>query len=206
MIATPRIELFVLTNLSGVFLALGLYQLYRQLFVEAGRRYEEGLVKTIQMAIGVPALIALALLLADTDLLNKFAIPLNREVLASGIIILNASALIVLWSHRVLGRHWSGDLETKEGHRVIRTGPYRWIRHPQYSSYFLISLGMFLMTGNWLVSALVLSYFSAVAARSWKEEEMLLDRLGRSYAFYCARTGRFLPKMTLGRPRVRDQA
>jgi protein-S-isoprenylcysteine O-methyltransferase Ste14 len=195
MIATPKIEMLVLMNLSGIFVSLGLFQLYRQLFLAEGWRYEEGIIKIVQISIGVPALVALTLLLTDFDALNRFAIPLDDELRACGISIINAAALAVLWSHRVLGHHWSGDLETKIDHQVVRSGPYRWIRHPLYSSYFVISLGLFLATGNWLVGAFVLSYFAAVAARSWKEEEMLLNRLGRSYAVYQSRTGRFFPKV-----------
>jgi protein-S-isoprenylcysteine O-methyltransferase Ste14 len=197
MIATPIVETFVLANLLAIFLSLGLYQLYRQIFADNGCRYEEGTIKTIQYAIGLPALVSLVLLLTDTEWLNRYSFPMNHEFLVSGVLILNTAALITLWSHRILGDHWSGDLETKVDHQVVRSGPYRWIRHPLYSSYLFIAVGMFLTTGNWLVGALVFSYFVAVAARSWKEEEMLLDRLGRNYAVYQSRTGRFLPKLIL---------
>jgi protein-S-isoprenylcysteine O-methyltransferase Ste14 len=199
MITTPNAELLVLANLSGVFLSLGLYQLYRQIFVARGWRYDEGTIKLVQHAIGIPALALLGSLLADFETLNRFAVAINAEVMALGLIILNVAALFAFWSHHALGQHWSGDLETKTGHELVHSGPYRWIRHPQYSSYILISLGLFFATGNWLVSALVLSYFVAVAMRSWKEEEMLLNRLGEEYALYQNRTGRFLPKVAFGR-------
>lgn len=187
--------MLVLTNLSVIFISLGFYQLYRQLFTSNGWRYKEGFIKILQYALGLPALVSLVLLLADFDELDGYSIPLSEEILVSGLVILNAAALITLWAHRKLGDHWSGDLETKPDHQVVHSGPYRWIRHPQYSSYLFITLGLFLTTGNWLVSALVFLYFSAVAARSWKEEKMLLERLGSKYALYRSRTGRFLPKV-----------
>lgn len=202
MIATPFVETLVLTNLLLIFLPLGIYQLYRQLISSDGRRYDEGTIKTLQYALGLPALVSLVLLLADDDALNRYSFLVNYKYLASGLLILNAAALITIWSHRILGNHWSGDLETKADHRVVHSGPYRWIRHPLYSSYLFIAVGLLLTTGNWLVSGLVFSYFSAVAARSWKEEEMLSARLGEDYAEYRRRTGRFLPKVILPRSRI----
>jgi protein-S-isoprenylcysteine O-methyltransferase Ste14 len=202
MIAPPIVEVLVLTNLLVIFLSLGIYQLYRQLFTSNGWRYEEGYIKALQYVLGLPALVSLVLLLADFDELDWYSISLDVEFLACGLVILNAAALTTLWSHRSLGNYWSGDLETKPDHQVVHSGPYRWIRHPQYSSYLFLTFGLFLTTGNWLVSALVFLYFSAVAARSWKEEAMLLDRLGRNYALYRSRTGRFLPKILLSRTRV----
>ena len=203
MTATPIVETLVLANLSVIFLSLGFYQLYRQSFADNRCRYKEGTIKTLQYAFALPALVLLVLLLTDTEWLNRYSFPMNHKFLASGLLILNMAALVTLWSHRILGDHWSGDLETKVDHQVVRSGPYRWIRHPLYSSYLFIAVGLFLTTGNWLVGALVFLYFLAVAARSWKEEEMLLDRLGRNYAVYSNRTGRFLPKLILRRSRAR---
>jgi protein-S-isoprenylcysteine O-methyltransferase Ste14 len=199
VVALPIVETLVLTNLSIIFVSLGLYQLYRQLFTSTGRRYDEGLIKTLQIVLGLPALVALVLLLADFDGLDGFSIPLNEEILALGFVLLNTAAVISLWVHLKLGEHWSGDLETQLGHQLVKSGPYRWVRHPLYSSYLGITLGMFLTTGNWLVSGFTFLYFSAVAARSWKEENMLLERLGHNYAQYRNRTGRFLPRLLLSR-------
>lgn len=195
MVAFPIVETLVLTNLCIIFISLGLYQLYCQLFTRAGWHYEEGLIKTLQIVLGLPALVSLILLLADFDGLDGFSVPMDNTILAFGLVLLNMAAVISLWTHLQLGKHWSGDLETRLGHRLVNAGPYRWVRHPLYSSYFGITLGMFLTTGNWLVSGFAFLYFSAVAGRSWKEEEMLLERLGHNYVLYRSRTGRFLPKL-----------
>jgi protein-S-isoprenylcysteine O-methyltransferase Ste14 len=195
VLAPEIVEMLVLTNFSVIFISLGFYQLYRQLFTSDGWRYEEGFIKIVQYVLGLPALVSLVLLLVDFDELDVYSIPLKDEVLVSGLVILNTAALIAVWAHRRLGNYWSGDLATKPDHQVVHSGPYRWVRHPQYTSYLFIAAGLFLTTGNWLVSALVFSYFCAVAARSWKEEKMLLERLGSNYALYRNYTGRFLPKI-----------
>jgi len=61
---------------------------------------------------------------------------------------------MVWWTHRTLGRHWSGILELRENHRLISSGPYRYIRHPMYTGFFMMPVGMALVTANLLVALL----------------------------------------------------
>jgi hypothetical protein len=72
VIAPAIVEMLVLTNLSVIFISLGFYQLYRQLFTSNGWRYKEGFIKILQYALGLPALVSLVLLLADFDELDGY--------------------------------------------------------------------------------------------------------------------------------------
>jgi protein-S-isoprenylcysteine O-methyltransferase Ste14 len=38
-----------------------------------------------------------------------------------------------VWARLVLGRNWSGRIAINVGQQLVRTGPYRWIRHPIYT-------------------------------------------------------------------------
>ncbi len=40
-----------------------------------------------------------------------------------------------------LGGNWSGAVTVKVGHQLVRTGPYRWVRHPIYTGLILALLG-----------------------------------------------------------------
>jgi len=102
---------------------------------------------------------------------------------------------MIVWCHISLGRFWSNDLGIRSDHQLVKTGLYRWVRHPLYTSFLVLTLGMFLLTGDWLITASVLAYFSAVAARTWKEEEMLVQHFGSEYVLYRSQTGRFLPRI-----------
>src|SRR5260370_28907421 len=44
---------------------------------------------------------------------------------------------------RQLGKHWRYQAALSEDHELIQTGPYRWLRHPIYTSM----LGMLMATG-----------------------------------------------------------
>jgi protein-S-isoprenylcysteine O-methyltransferase Ste14 len=180
-------------NMLLVLASLGLVQLYLERTTEKRNRYPEGVVRHLQYVLGVPALVNLVLFSLDPDIWTNVFVPVSRYLEVVGGVVFNVAALTILWAHLALRRSWSAELETRPDHRLVETGPYRWIRHPLYSSYLLVTGGLFLMTGNWLVGGSMFAYFLAVAARAWKEEEMLLDRLGHTYLAYMTRTNRFLP-------------
>jgi protein-S-isoprenylcysteine O-methyltransferase Ste14 len=150
--------------------------------------------KLLQLVTGMPALFVLAVFLFDPDLPSAELLSMSAGIDIAGFALFNLAAFLVLWSHVSLGDCWSGDLETKSDHRVVDTGPYQFVRHPLYSSYVLLAAGLFLLSDNWWVGLSLLAYFAAVASRTWKEEEMMVARLGPAYLAYQRQTGRFLPR------------
>jgi len=106
--------------------------------------------------------------------------------------------LIGLWllqrSHADLGRHWSMTLELRENHALVTSGVYRQLRHPMYSSMFLISIGQWLITPNWLAGPASLVVFALLfALRVGKEEAMMVEQFGEQYEDYARRTKRLVP-------------
>jgi len=82
--------------------------------------------------------------------------------------------------------------EPKPDTRLITCGPYRFIRHPMYTSLLLIMLGITLyrrQPGNFLGLGLVVLAVSGKAVR----EEALLGRQFPAYDAYCRKTWRFIP-------------
>lgn len=87
---------------------------------------------------------------------------------------------------------FSGQLVT--GLRT--TGPYRWIRHPFYTSYMLGWLGGTLATGCWwLIISLVIMGFIYVKAAKEEETQWLNSPQSSQYLQYKNNTGMFLPKI-----------
>jgi protein-S-isoprenylcysteine O-methyltransferase Ste14 len=65
-----------------------------------------------------------------------------------GIAITAAGLLFAIWARAYLGGNWSGTVTVKVGHQLIRTGPYRWVRHPIYSGMILAMIGTALSLGQ----------------------------------------------------------
>ena len=106
-----------------------------------------------------------------------------------------AIALPVLWrAHADLGQYWSESLQLRQGHQLITSGIYRYIRHPMYAFGWLFGSAQALLLQNWIAgpSGLVsfgLLYFSRVP----REEHMMFDQFGDEYRSYMKRTGRVIP-------------
>jgi protein-S-isoprenylcysteine O-methyltransferase Ste14 len=89
-----------------------------------------------------------------------------------------------------LARHFSTAASAAQ---VITDGPYRWVRHPRYTSMLLLALSMPLVFGSnfgWLAFALVVM---AVQHRIVREEPHLRQMFGPPYDDYASRTARLVP-------------
>lgn len=98
--------------------------------------------------------------------------------------------------HRTLGRNFSGTLHLLADHQLVVAGPYRYVRHPMYTTFYLILIGIALLSANWLIGGGVLLGLTLVMLTRVKhEEQVMTSRFGQAYIHYMARTGRFLPRL-----------
>jgi protein-S-isoprenylcysteine O-methyltransferase Ste14 len=107
-----------------------------------------------------------------------------------------ATVCAALWlfrrSHVDLGRNWSISLEVREQHALVKAGVYRLIRHPMYSSFFL--LAQMLLLSNWLAGASgLLGVGILYAFRVRQEERMMFEYFGNDYLDYMTKTKRLIP-------------
>jgi protein-S-isoprenylcysteine O-methyltransferase Ste14 len=114
-------------------------------------------------------------------------------VLASVVLIV-LGAGFRLWSIVTLGRYFRAVVHIQEDHHVVRSGPYRVLRHPSYTGLLVALLGVALIFGNYL-SAVVffLLVLAGVLYRIRVEEKVLLTGLGDDYAVYMRETSRLVP-------------
>ena len=106
--------------------------------------------------------------------------------------------LSALWlfrrSHHDLGKNWSVTLKVREQHELIRHGVYRWVRHPMYSSFFLLGVAQLLLIPNWFAGAAgLLGATLLFVFRAFREERMMIDIFGDEYRSYMAETKRIIP-------------
>jgi protein-S-isoprenylcysteine O-methyltransferase Ste14 len=82
----------------------------------------------------------------------------------------------------------------REQHALITTGVYRLVRHPMYTSFFLLGLAQLLLLPNWLAGASGLAgALILFAFRVAREERMMLETFGDEYRYYIGRTKRIIP-------------
>ncbi len=112
-----------------------------------------------------------------------------------GVVICIAMVLGITWVGIHLGRQVSGTLEIKEDHKLVTSGPYKYIRHPMYLVYFIFNLGLFLICLNIILFIIILLGLIVVASRMRVEEEMMIEQFGNQYRDYMKQTGRLFPKL-----------
>jgi len=111
-----------------------------------------------------------------------------------GLVLVVAGIAFSLWAIATLGRHYDLELEIHRDHELVRTGPYRFVRHPVYTGLGLHFAGACLATGNLLLIAgtLLLTY-PALYLRAKTEERLLRERFGATYDDYARRVGMLVP-------------
>ena len=111
-----------------------------------------------------------------------------------GLLPLGGALWLFRRSHADLGRNWSITLQVREQHVLVKTGVYRLIRHPMYTSFFLLGFAQMLLLPNWLAGLSGVAGAGILFAfRVLREERMMLESFGEEYRAYMTQTKRIVP-------------
>lgn len=125
-------------------------------------------------------------------------------LIAPALALLGAATALRLWVIRTLGAGWNARATVPAGLAVVESGPYRWVRHPNYVAV-AVEMAALPLAGSAPISVTALSAANAlILAPRIREEERLLAAI----AGYNARMSgkpRFVPRV-LRRRRVAPQA
>jgi protein-S-isoprenylcysteine O-methyltransferase len=115
-----------------------------------------------------------------------------RDSIALALIV---GGLALRWTSVViLGRFFTVNVAIQNGHTLVDTGPYKFLRHPSYTGLLLAFTGLGVSFGSWLsIGVLVVPITLALLHRIRLEEAVLRRGLGDAYTDYCARTKRLIP-------------
>ena len=102
--------------------------------------------------------------------------------------------LILRWYSIIyLGQIFTVNVTIAADHRVIDTGPYRFVRHPSYSGSLLEFLGFGIIFGNWLSLVLLVLPVGLAFAAASRSRAGAGGALGEAYLRYIARAERLIP-------------
>jgi protein-S-isoprenylcysteine O-methyltransferase Ste14 len=111
-----------------------------------------------------------------------------------GAVLLVCGIAVRVWAIQTLGKHFTATVTLTNDHQLVRTGPYRWVRHPSYLGAFMAIVGapIFLNAG-WATLIAVVSMTIAYYLRIGVEEQMLSSYFGEQYLDYKKHTKRIIP-------------
>ena len=142
------------------------------------------------------ALAGLVLYVVNPEWMAWAALPLPDWLRILGVLIAIAGFALLQWSHRALGQNWSDHPRITQSQTLTVSGPYRWIRHPIYTSFLVILGSPLLITANWLIGLTWITVTVIdIRSRIDFEEAKLRARFGENYEFYEQSTGSLVPRL-----------
>jgi protein-S-isoprenylcysteine O-methyltransferase Ste14 len=160
------------------------YWLISALWVRRTKVAESPVPRMLHFLIGSFAILILAFHDYFPGSVDRQLWPRNEFTFWTGAAVLFAGLGFAVWARIHLGQFWSGAITLKEGHRLIRSGPYQFVRNPIYTGILTGVAGTAIAIGK--ISGLV-ALAIIFAVYSWKirrEERLLSGEFGEEYAAY----------------------
>jgi protein-S-isoprenylcysteine O-methyltransferase Ste14 len=126
-----------------------------------------------------------------------------RHAPAAWRLILSAVLFIIAagtsWTASIaLGRYLRVDAALDTEHELIRSGPYRLVRNPVYTSMLCVHLATaLLITPLWLFVLALAVFLAGTTIRIRAEEKLLAARFGEQFAAYRRSVSRLVPFVRL---------
>jgi protein-S-isoprenylcysteine O-methyltransferase Ste14 len=114
-------------------------------------------------------------------------------LVALGWLLVGAGTALFLWALRVFFLARTGIMLQKPATALMREGPYRWSRNPQYVAFVAMYVGAALVTNTVWPLLLLAPVLAVVITAVIRREERYLQRtFGPAYEEYCRDVGRWL--------------
>jgi protein-S-isoprenylcysteine O-methyltransferase Ste14 len=121
-------------------------------------------------------------------------LPRDPWIQITGLLPVLFGAALFIWARRVLGKFYSGHVSIIDDQPLVQHGPYRFLRHPAYAGYLLITFGLALGYSSLIAFVAILIFLlPAVLYRIRVEEKLLADHFGVVFTDYASRTKRLFP-------------
>jgi len=151
----------------------------------------------VEMKVSAAAMFAFpAVLVASTLLpgLRWFRPVVQAPALTTVAAVLFAGGLVLQHAAmRTLGRAFRIGIDPTSQEALVRTGPYRHLRHPIFAAFIAYYVAAWLLQPNLLFGIVSPLAMLRIYYQATLEERMLLSRHGAAYAAYARTTSRFIP-------------
>jgi protein-S-isoprenylcysteine O-methyltransferase Ste14 len=154
-----------------------------------------------RLATIIPMVLAFELLFSDLPrigLLRLRFLPADGWIAWLGFVVTSLGVAIAIWARYCIGQYWSARVTLKEGHRLIRSGPHQFVRHPIYTGMLVGAIGRALTIGDWRGILAVVLVLAAHWRKARREESLLTAEFGEEYAAYRRSTGFLFPRLSPG--------
>jgi len=144
----------------------------------------------------LPIMLAAVLLVTDWTPwpeLQREVLPYRTAWYWIGLALTAGGLAFTVWARVYLGTNWSGSVQVKTDHALVRSGPYQWVRHPIYTGLLAAFFGSGLAMNQWLG---VLAFVIVLAGLWYKlglEERWMIETFGDAYRDYRNHSKALIP-------------
>jgi protein-S-isoprenylcysteine O-methyltransferase Ste14 len=147
----------------------------------------------------IPIAVAFALLLRSDvgyGRLGQRFVPETEALNLLGLVLAGAGVAFAMWARWHLGGNWSAIVSIREEHELIRTGPYRAVRHPIYTGMLLAVAGTVLIVGEFRALMAFAIVWASFYLKARKEKYWLAHEFRERFEDHTKRTGMFFPRFS----------
>jgi len=108
------------------------------------------------------------------------------------IVLQLAAVALMVWARLTFGRRSFHATASPTRGGIVRTGPYRWLRHPIYTAATLFGWACWLGHPSWFSASMAGLMTAGAVLRMFVEESLLVARYPE-YADYARTTRRMVP-------------
>ena len=119
---------------------------------------------------------------------------LSLSTLITGVALYFFGLFLRIWAIKTLGKFFTFEIGIRPSHSILKTGPYKILRHPSYTGYLMMAAGFGLSLHSFI--AFIILFFPALSfllIRIYQEEKMLVTHFGKSYAEYQKESYKLIP-------------
>ena len=144
--------------------------------------------------IFLPFLVVLAFRENQLFIVSSFPFWNNVQVSLTGILLIVLGGIVTATGRAQLSRFGSAIIHMEDGHALITTGIYQYIRHPIYAGGLLEIIGIYMSFRSLLTLITVtILYFLIMRHRINYEEELLIEEFDDQYRDYMKQTKKMIP-------------
>jgi protein-S-isoprenylcysteine O-methyltransferase Ste14 len=153
-----------------------------------------------------PFIVIAAILYVAVGVLLWKPIPLNLSVtlrylaLGIGSMFYFLGIGLYIWGYLSLGTMFavssSYAASLYAGHRLVQSGPYRFVRHPMYLGVIFAAVGAFIIFRTWAM-AIYMPTSLFITLRAKREEHLLAQEFGEEWDTYVRKVPGWFPRIKL---------
>jgi protein-S-isoprenylcysteine O-methyltransferase len=157
---------------------------------DRGEAHDRGSLFVLLLVGYTSLAVGIAASFLDTGRISTLAVPLS----SLGLAVMAGGIALRWWSIVTLRHFFTVHVALHPDHQLIRSGPYRLLRHPSYTGTLVTSVGFaFALDNAWSLLAMLLPMTLALLWRIRIEERVLVQAFPDAYPAYARSTKRLVP-------------